>query len=69
MEAEYDNPYEAHALMEPINATAHFKGDSCEVWVGTQSGERVATEVQKDYLCSHSHWLRYPIQCEAVSLL
>jgi isoquinoline 1-oxidoreductase beta subunit len=47
VEAEYDNPYQAHALMEPINATAHFKGDSCEVWVGTQSGERVAAEVQK----------------------
>lgn len=47
VEQEYDNPYEAHALMEPINATAHFKGDSCEIWVGTQSGERVSKEVSK----------------------
>lgn len=47
VEAEYDNPYEAHALMEPINATAHFTGDSCEIWVGTQSGERVAQAVMK----------------------
>ncbi|MEN7550509.1 molybdopterin cofactor-binding domain-containing protein [Rapidithrix thailandica] len=46
-EAEYDNPYQAHALMEPINATVHFKGDTCEVWVGTQSGERVTKEVAK----------------------
>ncbi len=47
VEATYDNPYEAHALMEPINATAYYKGDSCEVWVGTQSGERVSKEVAK----------------------
>ncbi|MEQ8423478.1 MAG: molybdopterin-dependent oxidoreductase, partial [Cyclobacteriaceae bacterium] len=47
VEAEYENPYEAHALMEPINATAHFNGDTCEVWVGTQSGERVAREAAK----------------------
>lgn len=43
----YDNPYQAHALMEPINATAYYKGDSCEVWVGTQSGERVSREIIK----------------------
>lgn len=46
-QATYDNPYQAHALMEPINATAHFKGDTCEVWVGTQSGARVTQEVAK----------------------
>lgn len=47
--ASYDNPYEAHALMEPINATAHYKGDSCEVWVGTQSGQR-ATKAVSDVI-------------------
>ncbi|GEM_PF-297248 len=46
-QAIYDNPYQAHALMEPINATAHYKADQCEVWVGTQSGERVNNEVVK----------------------
>ena len=35
--ATYENPMQAHALMEPLNAIAHFKGDSCEVWAGTQS--------------------------------
>ncbi len=47
LEYDYSNPYQAHALMEPINATAHFKGDSCEVWVGTQSGERMSKEVEQ----------------------
>ncbi len=45
--ATYDNPYQAHALMEPINATAHYTDDRCEVWVGTQSGERVSNEIIK----------------------
>lgn len=35
--AVYENPSQAHVLMEPLNAVAHFKGDSCEVWAGTQS--------------------------------
>lgn len=34
---EFELPYLAHAPMEPINGTAHFKGDSCEIWVGTQA--------------------------------
>ncbi|HLY87622.1 MAG TPA: molybdopterin cofactor-binding domain-containing protein [Acetobacteraceae bacterium] len=36
-EDEFELPYLAHAPMEPINGTAHFKGDSCEIWVGTQA--------------------------------
>lgn len=36
VDAEYEMPYLAHATMEPMNATAHFKGDSCEVWAPTQ---------------------------------
>lgn len=36
-DAEFELPYLAHAPMEPINGTAHFKGDSCEIWVGTQA--------------------------------
>jgi isoquinoline 1-oxidoreductase beta subunit len=34
--AEYDVPYLAHAPMEPLNCTVHFKGDSAELWVGSQ---------------------------------
>lgn len=36
-EEEFELPFLAHAPMEPINGTAHFKGDSCEIWVGTQA--------------------------------
>jgi isoquinoline 1-oxidoreductase beta subunit len=36
IEAEYHLPYLAHATMEPMNATAEVRADSCEVWTGTQ---------------------------------
>src|SRR5882762_8434759 len=32
MEAAYELPFLAHATMEPLNATVHFKQDSCEIW-------------------------------------
>jgi len=37
VEAAYEMPFLAHACMEPMNATAHFKGDSCEIWAPTQA--------------------------------
>jgi isoquinoline 1-oxidoreductase beta subunit len=39
VEAVYSYPYQNHATMEPMNATALFTGDRCEVWTGTQNGE------------------------------
>jgi isoquinoline 1-oxidoreductase beta subunit len=36
MEAVYEAPYLAHAPMEPVNCTADVKGDSVQLWVGTQ---------------------------------
>jgi len=36
-EAVYEAPYLAHACMEPMNCTAWVKGDSVEIWAGTQS--------------------------------
>jgi isoquinoline 1-oxidoreductase subunit beta len=47
VEADYELPFLAHATMEPINATVHFKGDSCEVWTGTQILTRVQSEAAK----------------------
>ncbi|UII81132.1 xanthine dehydrogenase family protein molybdopterin-binding subunit [Flagellimonas sp. CMM7] len=47
VEMEYDNPYQAHALMEPLNATADFREDLCEIWVGTQDAEQTISEVAK----------------------
>ncbi len=37
VEAVYEVPFLAHACMEPMNATAHFKGDSVEIWAPTQA--------------------------------
>src|SRR5947209_8635654 len=39
VEAVYAYPYQNHAPMEPMNATAVWTPDKCEVWTGTQSGE------------------------------
>ena len=39
LEAVYAYPYQNHACMEPMNATALYTADSCKVWVGTQNGE------------------------------
>jgi len=39
VEAVYNYPYQNHATMEPMNATALYTPDKCEVWCGTQNGE------------------------------
>lgn len=39
VEAVYSYPYQNHATMEPMNATAIYTADKCEVWCGTQNGE------------------------------
>src|SRR3954454_11197927 len=39
VEAVYNYPYQNHAAMEPLNATALYTADKCEVWTGTQNGE------------------------------
>ncbi|MBP0592522.1 xanthine dehydrogenase family protein molybdopterin-binding subunit [Paraburkholderia sp. LEh10] len=36
IDAVYQQPFLAHATMEPINCTVHVKPDSCDIWVGTQ---------------------------------
>jgi isoquinoline 1-oxidoreductase beta subunit len=39
VEATYFYPFQNHAPMEPMNATARYTSDRCEVWVPTQDGE------------------------------
>ncbi|WP_298111922.1 xanthine dehydrogenase family protein molybdopterin-binding subunit [Bradyrhizobium sp.] len=36
LEAVYEQPFLAHAPMEPVNCTVHVRSDGCDVWVGTQ---------------------------------
>jgi len=39
LESQFFYPYQNHATMEPMNATARWTPDRCEVWVPTQDGE------------------------------
>ena len=39
VEAVYAYPYQNHATMEPMNATARWTPQRCEVWCPTQNGE------------------------------
>src|SRR5829696_4247375 len=39
VEAVYSYGYQAHACMEPLNATALYTPEKCEVWTSTQDGE------------------------------
>ena len=36
IEAVYEFPYLAHAMMEPLNCAVDLRADSCEIWTGTQ---------------------------------
>jgi isoquinoline 1-oxidoreductase beta subunit len=39
IEAVYAYPHQNHACMEPMNATARWTPERCEVWTPTQNGE------------------------------
>jgi isoquinoline 1-oxidoreductase beta subunit len=43
VEAEYAVPYQHHATMEPMNATARWTADRCEVWTATQDASAALT--------------------------
>src|SRR2546421_6463068 len=45
IEAVYNYPYQNHATMEPLNATALYTPDKCEIWCGTPHGEAAFTAV------------------------
>jgi isoquinoline 1-oxidoreductase beta subunit len=42
--AEFEVPYLAHAMMEPLNCVVDLRADRCEIWTGTQfqTGDRMA---------------------------
>jgi isoquinoline 1-oxidoreductase subunit beta len=47
VEALYQVPFLAHATMEPMNCTVHFRKDGCEIWLGSQAMARVQAMVAK----------------------
>ncbi len=61
IEAIYQVPFLAHAALEPMNCTVHVRGDSCEVWVGTQVLGRAqaaaaqVTGLSLDKVVVHNH--------------
>jgi isoquinoline 1-oxidoreductase subunit beta len=40
IEAVYDYPFQTHACMEPMNATALCTRERCEVWCPTQDPDK-----------------------------
>jgi isoquinoline 1-oxidoreductase subunit beta len=63
LEAVYEVPFLAHAPMEPMNCTVHFRPDRCEVWTGTQvltrahRGAAQAAGLPLEKVVIHNHYL------------
>ena len=47
IDVTYRLPFLAHVPMEPMNCTAHVRGDRCEVWAPTQNPPMAAEAVAK----------------------
>ncbi len=45
IKAVYELPYVDHAMMEPMNCTAHVTTDRAEVWAGTQNPEEAVSQI------------------------
>ncbi|MEP6689181.1 MAG: xanthine dehydrogenase family protein molybdopterin-binding subunit [Gemmatimonadales bacterium] len=63
IEAEYQQPFLAHAAMEPLSCTVHVREDGCEVWCGTQVQGRArataaeVTGLPLEQVVVHNHLL------------
>ncbi|MFM0099502.1 xanthine dehydrogenase family protein molybdopterin-binding subunit [Paraburkholderia nemoris] len=61
VDAVYQQPFLAHATMEPINCTVHVRPDGCDVWLGSQVPTRVVdaavavTGLPADKIVVHNH--------------
>ncbi|NML30040.1 xanthine dehydrogenase family protein molybdopterin-binding subunit [Paraburkholderia antibiotica] len=61
VDAVYQQPFLAHATMEPVNATVHVRADACEIWLGSQVPTRVVdaavalTGLPADRIIVHNH--------------
>lgn len=63
VDAVYQQPFLAHATMEPVNCTVHVRPDGCDVWVGTQvptravDAARRVTGLPAEKIAIHNHLL------------
>lgn len=63
VEASYEQPYLAHATLEPMNATAWYRGGTIDVWAPTQAPDlgRIAaarvTDLSPDEVTIHTTFL------------
>lgn len=61
VEATYTYPFQHHATMEPMNATAKWTEERCEVWCPTQNGEAALAA------CAEAAGLS-PAQCDVYKI-
>lgn len=47
VEAVYETPYESHSCMEPVNCTAYFHDDKCEVWGPIQGPDWIQNDLSE----------------------
>ena len=59
LEFDYKVPFWAHFCMEPMNFTAHFKGDSCELIGPNQAPQLIQTLVAQYYNIPRENVLVY----------
>jgi len=63
VDAVYEQPFLAHATMEPMNCTVHMTRDRCEIWVGTQipgitqAALMKVTGLKREQVIIHNHLL------------
>jgi isoquinoline 1-oxidoreductase beta subunit len=63
IEAVYEQPFLAHAAMEPMNCTVHLTKEGCDIWVGTQvpgitqAAVVKLTGLQREQVRIHNHLL------------
>jgi CO/xanthine dehydrogenase Mo-binding subunit len=63
VDAVYEQPFLAHATMEPMNCTVHFTQGGCDIWLGTQIPGRTqaavmtATGLPREQVRLHNHLL------------
>src|SRR5258708_18036098 len=63
VDAVYQQPFLAHATMEPVNCTVHVRPDGCDIWTGTQVPTRAVdaavkiTGLPPERITVHNHLL------------